>query len=191
MCCGLPTIYTLCVLHNIYVLHPQYVVHNIFHCVLFTIYTLDFPQYIHCCPQHIQPPKNPRVGSPTNIRIYCGGKRISCTGVHSVQVVVGAAVYIVDNSYVLWVHLVDNLLWVRMYCGRQVIYCGYVLWVHAPTLWVRVCIVGAYMLWGTPTHNIYVLHPQYIVRVYILWVNIVGDFSFTDVGVMYVRSNVV
>ena len=95
-------------------------------------------------------------------------------GVHSVQGVVGAAVYIVDNSYVLWVHLVNNLLWVRMYCGRQVIYCGYVLW-------VRVCIVGAYMLWGTPTHNIYVLHPQYIVRVYILWVNIVGDFSFTDV----------
>ena len=97
-------------------------------------------------------------------------------GVHSVQGVVGAAVYIVDNSYVLWVHLVDNLLWVRMYCG-------YVLWVHAPTLWVRVCIVGAYMLWGTPTHNIYVLHPQYIVRVYILWVNIVGDFSFTDAEV--------
>ena len=87
-------------------------------------------------------------------------------GVHSVQGVVGAAVYIVDNSYVLWVHLVDNLLWVRMYCGY--------------VLWVRVCIVGAYMLWGTPTHNIYVLHPQYIVRVYILWVNIVGAFSFTD-----------
>ena len=95
-------------------------------------------------------------------------------GVHSAHAFVGAAVYIVDNSYVLWVHLVDNLLWVRMYCG-----C--VLWVHAPTLWVRVCIVGAYMLWGTPTHNIYVLHPQYIVRVYILWVTIVGDFSFTDV----------
>ena len=45
------------------------------------------------------------------------------------------------------------------------------------------------MLWGTPTHNIYVLHPQYIVRVYILWVNIVGDFSFTDAGIPCQRED--
>ena len=48
-------------------------------------------------------------------------------------------------------------------------YCTYVLWVHA------------YILWVTVTHNIYVLHPQYIARTYMLWVYIVGDSSFTDV----------
>ena len=53
------------------------------------------------------------------------------------------------------------------------IYCG----VHCRC----VCIVGAYILWVHDTHNIYVLHPQHIPRVYILWVYVVGDFSFTDV----------
>ena len=81
----------------------------------------------------------------------------------------GAAVYIVDNSYVLWVHLVDNLLWTRMYCGRQVIYCGYVLWVHTYVLWVHTYIL--WVTWSTVLPTIYTCCPQYIQVLYILWVH--------------------
>ena len=69
-------------------------------------------------------------------------------------------VYIVDYRYILWVYIVG--------ASSQYV--------------VHVYIVGAYILWVTVTHNIYVLHPQYISRTYMLWVYIVGDSSFTDVG---------
>ena len=86
--CGCST-YVLWV-QNVYIVgHPQYIRHyaptiytscthnmssTIYSTVLSTIYTLDFPQYIHCCPQHIQPPKNPRVGSPTKHTYILWGK---------------------------------------------------------------------------------------------------------------------
>ena len=145
--------------------------------------TIGSPQYIpRCCPQHIR--------SVTH-NIY------RCT--HNIF-----RPRSTTYSYILWVNLyisyecpfcvciVDNTFSiVGVCCGCMSCGCVYIV-EYRYILWVcvvgassqcvnRVYIVGAYVLWVTVTHNTYVCTHNTYTCTYVLWVYIVGDFSFTDV----------
>ena len=75
------------------------------------------------------------------------------------------------TCYILWVHGVDDILWISRLYTVGYIYCGYILW------------TTQYVLWGTYVvdiccgrHSIYCGLHKYIYTVgYMLWTTTIYD----------------